>query len=239
MATGAVLAAHAPHVGAAPPIVPSADTATDPDDPGARFDRAEILFREGRYDEAITVLQALLREYPEPILHYNLGRAQESSGRIEEAIVAYELYLDGAPDAPDRETVLARVQRLRTRVQRDAAAAIVPEPRPQPAPPLSESPPIVLPWVMTGVGGAGLIVGAAFGGLSRQRIDEARSETEQVAASDALSDARSNALLANVMFAVGGSLATAGLTWGIIAVTRKRKRAVAWSPSPGGLTLRF
>lgn len=239
MATGAVLVARAPHVGAAPPIVPPADTATDADDPGARFDRAEILFREGRYDEAITVLQALLDEYPEPILHYNLGRAQESSGRIEEAIVAYEHYLEGAPDAADRDTVLARVQRLRTRVERDAAAAAVPEPRPQPAPPPTQSPPIVLPWVVTGVGGAGLVVGATFGGLSRQRLAEARSESEQIAASEALSDARSNALLANVMFAVGGTLATAGLTWGIIAVTRKRKRAVAWSPSPGGLTVRF
>ncbi|MBV1857784.1 MAG: hypothetical protein KUG77_05175, partial [Nannocystaceae bacterium] len=46
-------------------------------DPAALFSRAETLYREGRYEEAIGILEELVDGYPEAILRFNLGRAYE------------------------------------------------------------------------------------------------------------------------------------------------------------------
>ena len=44
---------------------------------------------------------------------YNLGRAHAERGDAERAVVAFEGYLDAAPEAEDREAVLAELARLR------------------------------------------------------------------------------------------------------------------------------
>lgn len=218
---------------ALPPVARAAPA----DDAAEQFDQAELLYREGRYDEAIAILRELIAAYPEPILRFNLGRAYESAGRLEEAIDAYERYLEASPDAPDRVDVEGRIGRLQTQL---AAQEPEPEPEPDPEPP-SPPPdkPIIAPWVLAGVGGAGLALGVTFGSLSRARSNEARdAQTDQVRATAALDEARRFATVANVSLAVGGALAVAGLAWGIAAVA-KRKRSktspVAWR----GSALRF
>ena len=205
---------------------PATSTAAEPDDASARFARAETMYREGRYEEAIAVLEELIEDYPEPILYFNLGRANESSGRIEAAISAYDSYLEAAPDAPDRESVRDRIARLRQRQR--------PEPSPVPTPPvLPPSPaprPIVAPWVVAGLGGAGLAVGATFAGLSRARSNDARNAPDQVTAKSEHDAARRHAVAANVAFGVGAALLVAGVIWGVTVVV-KRRRGSARQPS--------
>src|SRR5690606_33568184 len=116
------------------------------EDPTAKFERAEALYDEGRYDEAIELLRELVREYPDPILLYNLGRAHEGAERLAEAIDAYERYLDAAPDAPDRDAITRRIERLRARLR----PKVQPDPTPPPptAAPAPPPRPIVAPWVL-------------------------------------------------------------------------------------------
>ncbi len=226
----AVALAAAPLPATAAPPAPTDDTPPpDPDDPNVRFERAESLYRAGRYEEAIEVLEGLLREYPEPILYFNLGRAHESSGRIEDAITAYERYLQADPDAPDTSSVRDRISRLEDRRQPHAP---VPRP-PTPAPPPPAPRPIVAPWVLAGIGGAGLAVGVTFAGLSRARSSDARDAPDQVTAASEHDAARRHAVAANVAFGVGGALLVAGLSWGIAkVVTRRRQRSSATSSRP-------
>lgn len=201
--------------------------AGDPDDATARFDRAEAMYREGRYEEAIEILEGLIADYPEPILYFNLGRAHESSGRIEDAIAAYEGYLDADPDAPDRDSVRERIVRLQERLSEERTEPAPPRPVPAMPPPPR---PIVAPWVVAGVGGAGLAVGVTFAGLSRARSNDARDAPDQITAKSEHDTARRHALAANVAFGVGGALLLAGVIWGIAAVV-KRRRSRSSSPT--------
>jgi tetratricopeptide (TPR) repeat protein len=215
--------------------VPAAPAAADPT---AKFDRAEDLYREGRYDEAIALLEELVAEYPDAILLYNLGRAHESAGRLEEAISAYERYLAAAPDAADAEAVQRRIERLRARKEPpppEPPADSEPPPPPEPRRPR----PIVVPWIVAGAGAAGLVAGATLGGLSRTRTNEARDEQGQTAAADKLDDARRFATAANIAFAVGGVLAVAGLAWGIAAVTIRRRAATSVKATALGIAVAF
>lgn len=212
--SSALALATAPRV-ASPAAPPTAD------DAASKFDRAEALYGEGRYDEAIALLLELVREHPDPILRYNLGRAYESAGQIEEAIDAYESYLVAAPEATDRESVERRIERLRERLP--------PPTPPEPVPPVVKPTaprPIVAPWVLAALGGAGLVAGATLGGLALARRKDAVDARIQADAAAHLDDARRFATGANVAFAVGGALAIAGLAWGITAlVQRKNARA--------------
>ncbi len=196
-------------------------TAAPDDDPAQMFDRAERLYRDGRYLDAIAVLLALQREHADPILDYNLGRAYESAGQIDAAIDAYGRYLETAPDAVDRDDVEARVARLRVTVAPPIAVQPPRElPPPTPAPPR----PSVAPWVIAGLGGAGLGVAAGLGGVARSRRNDAVREPIQAEAADRLDEARRFALAANIGFAVAGAVATAGVAWGIASIVRRRQR---------------
>jgi tetratricopeptide (TPR) repeat protein len=210
-------------VALATPAVPTRVHACAPaEDPAAKFERAEALYAEGRYEETIALLRELLRDYPDPILLYNLGRAYEGADRVAEAIDAYERYVDAAPDAPDRDAVERRIDRLRARLR--------PQQPPPPEPtPVTEAPreavprPIVAPWVLAGIGGAGLVAGATLGGLARARRDAAVEAMAQADAAAHLARAERLATAANVAFGVGGALAIAGVTWGVVAVVKRRR----------------
>ncbi len=210
------------------------------EDPAAEFDRAEGYYRDGRYEEAAEILLRLAESYPDPTLFYNLARAHESAGQLDRAIVAYERYLDLAPEAADADAVAARIGRLRERAESEDA--------PQPPPPIIESmesidttPPAsqrdgpprrrTAPWVLLGVGSAGVAAGAVTAILAASRNREAQDEPVQARAAALETRAQRLALAGNISLAVGGTLALTGLTWGLVLVTRGRQRQVAVAPS--------
>jgi len=223
---------------------PSVAAAVPPEvagDPAAQFDQAETLYREGRYEEAIEILEALVEAYPEPILRFNLGRAYESAGLLDPAIAAYRQYLEAAPDAPDRASVEARVDRLEARIPGELEPEPVPAPVEAPTP--SDTAPSVAPrlnptpWIIAGAGGAVLIAGGVLGGLSLARASEAEdSGTNQVRAVDAQDEARTFGRVSTGALIVGGALLVAGVTWGIVVSRRQRRRVGA---SMTGLRVSF
>lgn len=237
---------------------PTSDAASQ-DGAMRKFEEAERLYARGEYAGAIRLLREVLETNDDPVLYFNLGRAHEGAGESDAAISAYEHYLEGSPDAPDSDDVRSRITRLRAELEEASA----PPPRPAPAPVVDPNDvakperraagrvPHYVPWIVFGVGAAGLAAGGVFGVLAdraEREAEDARAQTDAVAAHDR---ARRHALGANVSFAVGGALAAAGLTWGIISAVSRRRGAAAGRSSAApivrpivqvgglGLTARF
>lgn len=210
------------------------------DDPQALFERAEEHYTQGHYEDAAAVLERLTETHPEPVLFYNLARAYESAGQLEPAIAAYGRYLEVSPDAADADAVEARIGRLRERVadEADAEAEAQPQPPPpevdrEPVPTVASPRPAIAraaPWGLLALGGSGLIAGVALVLVGSARHDAARGEPVQARAASLDDDARRLALGGNVAFAVGGALAIAGLTWGLVRLRRDRRDRVTAAP---------
>jgi tetratricopeptide (TPR) repeat protein len=214
-------------------VQPVDDASTE--DPMGKFEEAERLYRGGEHEAAIDLLRELLQAHDDPVLHYNLGRAYEGAKQFEEAIASYQRYLDGSPEAADRDAVRERIEDMQARLEAKRQAEKPPPATTQPVqppalPPQRDAPmrpSAYLPWTMLGVGAAGLVTGGVLGILARRNRDEAVEAPRQADAADALQRARDQALGANVCFAVGGALAVAGITWGIVATVRHKRRSEA------------
>src|SRR4051794_39176772 len=96
----------------------------------AEFESARIhsqagiaYYNEARYEEAAREMEAAYRLKPLAELQYNLAQCYERLGRTDDAVAAYQRYLDGKRDAPDRELVLTRIQNLHARASGPAGAA--------------------------------------------------------------------------------------------------------------------
>jgi len=91
--------------------------AEDPD-PRLVAARAHVLagiayYDEARYDEAAREMEAAYRLKPVPELQYNLGECYERLRRYDDAVVAYQRYLEGLPRSPDHARIEARIGNLR------------------------------------------------------------------------------------------------------------------------------
>jgi tetratricopeptide (TPR) repeat protein len=220
----------------------SAPPAADETEAMQKFEEAERRYAAADYAGAIALLHELLRDNDDAVLHYNLGRAHEGVGAREDAIRDYERYLERAPDAPDVGVVRARIRKLQADIDAAAAAAVaVAEPEPVRAPPTEDHAasrvPAYVPWVVFGVGGAGLVVGGVFGLLARRSegdADDARVQTDALAAQDR---AERQALGANISLAAGGVIATTGLVWGIVSSVARRRGSSSARVRPWGLGL--
>jgi iron complex outermembrane receptor protein len=86
----------------------------------------------GRYEEGISELKQAYELLPHPNVLYNIARAAAESGDLEQAIVYYKKYLEGAP--PDKDEVGQIVANLEARQKRQQAAAAAAREAPTPAP---------------------------------------------------------------------------------------------------------
>jgi tetratricopeptide (TPR) repeat protein len=89
--------------------------------PGAAESRgrlAEILFTQGKTDDAINLTRAGIQQNPSvPVLHRDLGSFLERAGRLLEASAAYGDYARLAPNAPDAGTIKERADALAQQAQ--------------------------------------------------------------------------------------------------------------------------
>lgn len=87
-------------------------------------------YDEGKYEDAVKEMSTAYALKPLADLQYNLAQCYERLNRLDDAANAYETYLNGKTDAPDRKQVRARVENLRQRAL--AAASGQPPPPPPP-----------------------------------------------------------------------------------------------------------
>jgi tetratricopeptide (TPR) repeat protein len=197
------------------------------------FEKSEAAYDSGRFADAVALLKASYAIKKEPVLLYNLGRAYEGIGDPAAAAQAYEAFLAAQPSAPDRGALerriatlraqLAERDALRKRAQESAAAA-------------SARRASAVPWVVAGVGAAGLVAGGVVGILAHQRNEQAKQEPTYARADVLHAQAQSQAMVSTVCFIAGGVVLAGGLLWGILDVSAARRSA---SLTGGGLALTF
>jgi tetratricopeptide (TPR) repeat protein len=76
------------------------------------FEAAELRYQEGRFADAIALLEEAWAIHPVPPILYNLGRAHEELGDAARALDAYRRYLAAEPGSPARTEVQERIRAL-------------------------------------------------------------------------------------------------------------------------------
>jgi tetratricopeptide (TPR) repeat protein len=187
-----------------------------------RFEKSVVAYREGRFQQAIQLLLEARELKPEPVLLYNLGRAYEASGKLEEAVDAYGKYLEEDPGAIDRKGIEAKLATLRAQIEEREAlrkpppparvATPAPAPEPPPAPPPAD-PLRPLPWIVMGVGALAVGTGVVLRVVAQSKHDDAAQEESQTVAQDRQDDAVRWARASTIAFIAGGLVALTGLVW--------------------------
>ena len=207
----------------------------------ALFEKSKVSYQAGRFQEAVALLREAYAKKPVPVLLYNLGRAYEGLGDQDAALKAYTDYLAADPKAADRGAIETRIATLkqqiaeRQRLEREREAA---EAKAAQAPTERRAP--IVPWIVAGVGGAGVVTGVVFGVLAVSKHNTATNDPVQASAAQEQNDAKTFATVANVAWIAGGAVAVTGIVWGILAsrhpsTTPEKSTAVSVVPvvSPG------
>ncbi|HZO14449.1 MAG TPA: tetratricopeptide repeat protein [Polyangiaceae bacterium] len=191
-----------------------------PDRATQLFEESAEHYRAGRFDRAIQLLEEAHRLSGEPVLLFNLAKAHEGKGDRKAAIALYQRYLREADDVPDRGAIERRIATLRAQMeeQRALERKIAQERRRADEAAREKPTPSPIPWVLAGVGVAGLAVGGALAGVAASKESDVEEEPVQLEAEKLLEEAKTLAIGANVAFAVGGALLIGGATWGIVDV---------------------
>ena len=185
--------------------VPARDRALD------LFEQAERVYAAGDVERAVALLVEARALYPEPVLLYNLARAYETLGRLPDALDAYDRYLREAPDAPDRGAIVARIAAIR---QQLAERARLERERSRTS---ADGGPGALPWVVASTGVAAIGAGVTFGLLAQGARGDAAADPIHASSVETFEQGQTWATVANVLFAAGGVLAAAGVTWIVVA----------------------
>lgn len=192
------------------------------------FKKSADAYLKGDFTQAIALLDEAYQLDPQPVLLYNLARAHEGLGHLDEAITLYERYLTQEPTSPDRGAIEQRIVTLRR--QRDERAAVEKDraqvekeraaverqraaPPPPPPPPRPRS---IYPYVVGGAGVVGLVTGTVFGLLANSKKNEATDEKTQTTAVDIRSTGKSFATVSTVSFVIGGALVAGGVVWWVV-----------------------
>lgn len=196
------------------------------------FEQGFKAYQDGRFQQAIDLLEKAHAMKKEPVLLYNLARAHEGVGNLDQAISMYERYLAETKDVPDRAAIEKRVETMRAQIaerdrlrrerdearKRDAQAAQVSvvTPPEDDVDARSTSP---LPWIVGGVGAAGLIAGGVLTGLALGKHDDAEAAPSQREAADLQGSAESLGTGGAIALIAGGAVLGIGVIWGILDLT--------------------
>jgi tetratricopeptide (TPR) repeat protein len=232
-------------------MVPAPARADGPT-PAARTRAAELFkngaeaYRKGNFQGTVNLLKEAYALDPQPVILYNLGRAYEGLGDGDAAMDAYRRYLEADPKAPDRPSIEQRLATLQR--SKDEKAALEKQ-RDEERRKAEESARVaaeeqrradeehrraqekqrhkrsLVPYVVAGVGVAGLGAGAVFGLVANGKHDSAASEPVQSKAVDQQDQAKTFATISTVSFVAGGVLLAAGVTWWVLDAPPKEKQA--------------
>jgi tetratricopeptide (TPR) repeat protein len=229
-------------------------------DASALYAQSATAYKAGHFAEAASLLQRAYELSHAPVLLYNLARAYEGMGAIEDAASAYERYLDLEPNPPDRGAIQTRIATLRNEIeerrvmqkQRDEERARAEreraerEARDKILLTARRRTPSALPWIVAGFGVvAGVGTGVGLGEVALSRHSDAEANPQGKASAAQQGQAQTFATGADIAFVSGGVVAAAGIVWGIVDVFRGTPRVdtgvrpgARVDLSPMGATLR-
>lgn len=188
-------------------LIPCRATADEPPDPRAaakqHYEAGEQDFRLGDFDHAIEEWRKSFKLSNSPTLLYNIAQAYRQKGDSKQALFFYQQFLATGPSGAPRDVAQKRVEELKAALAAQQHAQTAPPQRPEPpqTAPASSSPtqppsansatvsiehqapprrPWIkkpLPWVLLGVGVAGVAVGGALLGIAAHQGDLASKAT--------------------------------------------------------------
>ena len=224
-------------------LVAAGDARAEPSEAEQLFAESAGAYREGEFDRAIDLLQQAYALSNEPVLLFNLAKAQEGKGDIPAAIASYEKYLSAAAMISDRGAIEKRVETLRGQLaDKSALEKRAEEDRLRAERAEREKPsPTPIPWVLAGFGAAGIALGGALAAVVNSKEADAQAEPVQLTAAELRDEAERFAIGVNVAFAVGATLLAGGVTWGIVDVAMKTDPGTPTASlylQPSGVALR-
>ena len=87
------------------------------------FEDSNKAYKSGKFEQAADLLRKAYTLFPEPILLYNLGRAQEGLGDPKGALDSYERYLKEAKQVDYRGAIERRIDTLKAEIAKQEADA--------------------------------------------------------------------------------------------------------------------
>lgn len=221
--------------------------------------RAAIAYYDaGRYEDAAHEMRAAYELKPLPDLQYNLAQCYERLDKLADAAQAYEKYLAGKPDAPDRNMVRQRIDNLRARASAEAAGkklapSAAPEKvvfktlvvyRERPAPPGRAARWAAYGLGVLGLGGLG--VGIAYAVFAKQAADtvtkggSVTNPTSFDTVRSVQDSGKTYPIISAVSFAIGGVACAGAVALWLVArkVDREAPKltlAPSFGPTGGGL----
>lgn len=194
------------------------------------FSKGAEAYRRGDLQQAVTSLREAYALDPQPVLLYNLGRAYEDLGDIDSAVATFSRYLEADPNAADRGAIEQRLEtlkrqhdeRLALERQRDAERARADAEKAERVRREHDAAQVhhsrsVGPYIVGGIGVAGLATGVVFGLVAKSKHDAAATpSTTQQDAIDQQDTAKTFATISTVSLIAGGLLAAAGVTWWLL-----------------------
>jgi tetratricopeptide (TPR) repeat protein len=216
------------------------------DDQAARqyFNAGRNLYDLGRFTEAAEQFQQAYDLSQRAPLLYNIYLAHRDASQDREAATALRLYLEQMPEIENRQSLQVRLDNLeraiaeqdaeREAAAREAEAAVRAEHEQRDREEAArrrreeENAPSPVPWIVAGVGGVMVIVGAITGGVALGLASDLEENCDDLGDGtfacdpddDDLRDKQSSlstmATLTDVMIIGGAVVAVAGVTWGLI-----------------------
>lgn len=208
----------------------------------ALFEAGEVAFREGRYENALEYLERSYELSQRPALLYNIGTTYDRLRRDEQALSAFERYLEARPDAQNRAEVERRIAVLREAIARGAqsppAETGPAETGPTERPPPETAPNDPVPGAVTaGVGGAVMVAGAVLLGLAAAdvaAVEGAPLDAPWSSVSGAYGRSEAESIAGALLLGVGAVAVAAGVVWAVMP----GEHAVELAPTAGGLVVR-
>ncbi len=201
----------------------------------ALFEKSDKAYKDGKFEQAVKLLEEAYSLYPEPLLLYNLGRAQEGLGDLPGAVASYEKYLKDGKEITDRGAIERRVETLkaqlaardeeqkrlaeeeqkRKQAEEDRRRAEEERKRIEAERLAAQKSPLETwgPWITIGAGTAIVATGFYFGARASSTHDDAVATPVQRDAAELQASAESSAKIANVLFVVGGLATAGGIGW--------------------------
>jgi tetratricopeptide (TPR) repeat protein len=200
------------------------------------IEKATQAHQGGKYDVALTELQAAYALDPQPDLLYAIGQVHVKLGKCDDAVASYEKFLATNPPA---EPAAAATEAIETcKAQSPPPPPPEPTPPPAPAPPPPPPAPEGKPFYTDKIGSAlvgggivSLVVGVVFYSSAVSTLDDAEAATTYAEHEKLVDDAHMKRNLGVVFGAVG--LAAVGV--GVWHYTQYRsEQAVTVTPTTSG-----
>ncbi|HEY5947192.1 MAG TPA: hypothetical protein VIV40_16930 [Kofleriaceae bacterium] len=209
--------------------------------------KATEAHQAGKYDVALTELQAAYALDPQPDLLYAIGQVHVKLGKCEDAIGSYEKFLATKPPAEPAAAAREAIENCKKQ-------APPPEPAPEPTPPPQPEPPppVVAPAppaaehkafytdkigsALVGVGVVSMVVGVVMYSSARSTLDDADAAPTYSRHQELVDDAHMKRNL-GVGFGLVGIAAVGVGVWHYTRYSAEQSVAVTPTTSGGMVTL--